>query len=212
MVKRILITSGPTRAPLDAVRFISNRSTGRFGTLLAKEALRHGASVTMICGAGSETPTPHRRLRLIPIETNRDVERALRQELTRRHYFAVIHAMALLDFAPVRVRRGKVASRGGAWLVRLRPTEKIVSKIKRWLPGSFLVGFKLEGGVSEKKLLQKGRRLLRESRADLVVANQLRPGGDERHAGYLLTAEGRSAGRIVGKSRLAAKIISLIPK
>src|SRR3989338_9574389 len=61
--KRILITSGPTRMPLDAMRFISNRSTWRFGTLLAKEALKRGAKVTFIYGVGSQTPKapPKRR-------------------------------------------------------------------------------------------------------------------------------------------------------
>ena len=104
---KILITSGPTRAPLDAMRFISNRSTGRFGTLLADAALKKGFQVTFVHGMGSQTPKLHKNLRLISVETNRDVARVLRRELTAKHYDAVIHAMAVLDFQPARFKNIK---------------------------------------------------------------------------------------------------------
>ena len=201
---RILITSGPTRAPLDAVRFLSSRSTGRFGTLLAREALRRGVRVTLIHGRGSETPPPHPGLRKVEIETNRDLATTLKRELTGRRYDAVIHAMAVLDFQPVKVRRGKVGSRKGTWVVRLVPTRKIIHQIRRWAPQTFLVGFKLE--VRKKNLFRNARHLLRKSHADLVVANQLGEGTDRWHAGYLIDHR-RGVSRVVGKSSLAKEII-----
>lgn len=209
--KRILITSGPTQAPLDAVRFLSNRSTGRFGTLLAEEALRRQAQVTMVYGRGSETPSPHHRLRLIPVETHAEVTQVLRKELVRFHYDAMIHSMAVLDFRPERIRAGKTGSREGGWVIRLVPTEKIILKIKRWAPDLFLVGFKLEVGRSFQKLVGRGRRLLKESGADLVIANQLTAGDDSRHAGYLVNTEGKVIKKVVGKRRLAKAIIRSIP-
>lgn len=208
--KRILITSGPTRAPLDAVRFISNRSTGRFGTLLAEEALRRGFKVTVLHGTGSETPAPRPRLRLIEAMTNRDVERVLRRELTRFRYDAVIHAMAVLDFEPVRARTGKVESRGGNWTIRLKKSSKIINRIKRWSRRSFLVGFKLEVGGSTKELIARGRRLLRESRADLVVANQLGGGSDTRHVGYLIDSSGPLVKKVTGKGGLVREIVRTV--
>ena len=208
--RTILITSGPTRARLDAVRFLSNRSTGRFGTLLASEALHRGAQVTLIYGIGSETPPPHRRLRLVPVETNRDLERALRTELRDRRFDAVIHAMAVLDFQPSGLRRGKVGSRSGAWTVRFEKAPKIIPRIKRWAPNTFLVGFKLEVAVGERRLLARARRLLKESRADVVVANQLSEGEDREHPGYLMNARGRVVTKAIGKRPLARAIVALV--
>ena len=73
--KKIIITSGPTRVSLDAVRFLSNVSTGHFGSLLAKEALKQGAIVTFIYGKGSVLPKSHPRLKILPIETNEDLKK-----------------------------------------------------------------------------------------------------------------------------------------
>lgn len=204
---RILITSGPTRASLDAVRVLTNRSTGRFGTLLANEALRCGARVTMVYGLDSQTPIAHRHLRLIRVETNEDLEKVLKRELLKRRYDVVIHAMAVLDFVPKKVYCGKVPSRGGDWTLQLKPRKKIISKIKKWAPKVFLVGFKLEVGVSKGLLIRRGLGLLRESRADLVVANQLCAGGDDRHAGYLIDRQGKVVAKSRGKRSLSREII-----
>jgi len=205
--KKILITSGPTRAPLDAIRFLSNSSSGRFGTLLAREALLRGAEVTFVYGRGSEFPRSHPRLKLVPIETHRDLVRRLRSTLGQVHYDAIIHAMAVLDFEPASIRKGKVGSQVGEWRVRLVPTSKIIPKIRQWAPEAFLVGFKLEVGLTRTSLLQRARRLLRESGADLVVANQLGSGDDERHLGYLLDHQGRLILKVRGKKGLSREII-----
>ncbi|MBI5298942.1 MAG: hypothetical protein HY877_01410 [Deltaproteobacteria bacterium] len=210
-MKKILITSGPTRMSLDAMRFISNRSTGRFGTLMAEEALKKGARVTFIYGVGSETPKPHPRLKLIEIETNRDVADALKREL-RHHYNVCIHAMAVLDFQPVLVRKGKTKTKNGIWNLCLVPTPKIINQIKKWSPKILLVGFKLEVGVSQSTLLKSARNLLRQTKADLVLANQLTEGKDANHPGYLLDSEGSILARARGKQNLARLIIKVIKK
>lgn len=210
MSKRILVTSGPTRAALDDVRFLTNRSTGRFGTLLAREALKRGCRVTFVYGIGSEIPPRHHRLQTISIETNEDLKAVLRHELKNRRYDAVIHAMAVLDFRPEKIGKGKRSSRAGRWSVTFVPTPKIISRIKKWSPDVFLVGFKLESGLLVPRLIRRGRMLLRDSGADLVVANQLPQGDDERHTGHLLL-KGRSDSRkVTGKKQLAQKIISHI--
>ncbi len=177
--------------------------------LVASEALRRGARVTMIYGVGSETPAPHPRLRLTPVETNRDLERALRGHLVARRFDAVIHAMAVLDFRPRTLRRGKVGSRGGAWVVRLEKAPKIIRKIKRWAPRIRLIGFKLEVGASERRLLERARRLLRESSADVVAANQLSEGEDREHPAYLVNAAGRVLKKVIGKRALARAVVDL---
>src|SRR5207302_4592494 len=75
--RRILVTSGPTRAPLDAVRFFTNKSTGRLGALIAEAAVQGGADVTFVYGRGSETPAARGgqrdHLRLVPVDTVDDL-------------------------------------------------------------------------------------------------------------------------------------------
>ncbi|OGQ05187.1 MAG: hypothetical protein A3F82_01825 [Deltaproteobacteria bacterium RIFCSPLOWO2_12_FULL_44_12] len=202
--------------PLDAMRFISNRSTGRFGTLLAKEALKRGAKVTFIYGVGSQTPkAPPKgvgRLLCIPVETNQKVASTLRSLLLHSRYDVVIHAMAVLDFQPSGVKKIKTKTKRGVWSLKLVPTPKIINQIKKWSPKTFLVGFKLEVGVSQKELLRRARRLLRQTKADLVLANQLTEGDDNKHRGFLLNRAGNILYMGRGKKRLANLIINEVEK
>lgn len=209
--KRILITSGPTLAPLDAVRYLTNISTGRFGCLLATEALRRKAKVTFVYGKGSQHPSSP-SVRGIEVITNWDVERVLRRELDRGHYDVVIHAMAVLDFEPVSVQKTKTTSRKGGWTIHLKPAPKIIAQIKKWSPRSLLVGFKLEAGVKRAELLLRARRLLKESQADFVLANQLTEGDDRKHTGWLLDRRGEVVAKAKGKISLARLIFSALEK
>src|SRR3989454_9841839 len=83
--KRVLVTSGPTRTPLVAVRYITNKATGRLGSLIAEEVIRRGAHVTFVYGRGSQTPVLRgprvNHLQLVPIETVEDLIAVFKQEL-----------------------------------------------------------------------------------------------------------------------------------
>ena len=111
--KKLLITSGPTRAPLDAVRYITNKATGRLGAFIAEEAIARGAHVTFVYGRPSQVPVvrghPHDHLTLIAVETIDDLISVFRSEIPKG-YDAVIHPMAVLDFQPDVVRSEKTAS------------------------------------------------------------------------------------------------------
>src|SRR3989475_11662448 len=111
--KKLLITSGPTRTPLDAVRYITNKATGRLGALIAEEVIRRGALVTFIYGRGSQTPGLRGprldHLQLVPIETVDGLISVFTQELPRR-YAALIPPMAALDFKTDDVRSSKTGS------------------------------------------------------------------------------------------------------
>ncbi|MBI4124944.1 MAG: hypothetical protein HY466_03305, partial [Deltaproteobacteria bacterium] len=162
-----------------------------------------------IYGKGSERLQTDRCLEAV---THADVEKILKRELKRGRYDVVIHAMAVLDFAPAVVRKTKTASRGGGWTLRLKPSPKIIAKIKKWAPDVLLVGFKLEAGVTQTELLQRARRLLKESRADFVLANQLTEGDDAKHNGWLLDKMGKVIGKARGKKPLAKLIFSALEK
>ena len=163
---RLLVTAGPTREPIDAVRFISNYSTGYLGALLAGAALRRGHQVTVICGPITEAMP--RRARCVRIATAAELASAVRREAPGAD--AIIMAAAVADFRPAKLARGKLVRRG---LVRLRlePTPDVIGGLRR-RAGQVVAGFALETGQP----LKRAARKLREKRLDLIVAQQAASG------------------------------------
>lgn len=208
--KKVLITSGPTRAPLDAVRYITNKATGRLGALIAEEAIQCGAHVTFVYGRPSQVPVvrghPHDHLTLIAVETIDDLVAVFRQELPRG-YDAVIHPMAVLDFQPDIVREEKTGSAVREWVIRLVPTPKVIGLVKDLAPQTYLVGFKLEVGKQPEELRAIAHEFLTNTRADLVVANDLRDIEEGRHRGYLIAPDGTVVQTVDGKEAIARAVI-----
>ena len=162
---RVLITAGPTREPLDPVRFISNYSTGYMGARLAGEALRRGHRVTIIRGPASE-PMP-KTARVIAVERAREMARALRREAPRAD--AIIMAAAVADYTPVRLVRSKI-KRAGRKTLRLRATPDLIGRLPR-RKGQLVAGFALE----TDRAIPRARAKLREKRLDLIVAQRVPP-------------------------------------
>ena len=216
--KRLLITSGPTRAKIDAVRYISNRSSGLLGCRIAVEALGSGARVTLV--AGPESAVPQRedlpdaewgRLRVVPIETVFELLQVLQKELTAsERYDAVVHAMAVLDYVPQHTEPEKVPSGKESWTLRLVRTPKVIRQIKVWSPRSLLVGFKLEAGKDDEALRDSALALRRLSRADLVVANDLSRIRDETHPALIIGTGGAVLARPQTKTEIASQLCRLI--
>ena len=215
---RVLITSGPTRANLDAVRFLSNRSSGRLGCQIAVEALESGAHVTLVAGPESVVPRQAdlepeawQRLRIVSVETVEDLLRVLKSELTSAPgYDAVVHAMAVLDYVPEEASERKVPSGKEEWTLRLTRTPKVIQRIKEWSPEVVLVGFKLEVDRSESELLAAGRESLRKNRADLVVANDLTRIRDEVHPALIIGRDGEILDRPGTKSEIARSLCQIL--
>jgi len=116
----------------------------------------------------------------------------LQEELTRpERYDAVAHAMAVLDYVPRREQSGKVPSDRETWTLRLARTPKIIRRIKVWSPRTYLVGFKLEVDRSDERLREIGTAFLRDTRADIVVANDLARIRDEEHPALIVGRGGR---------------------
>ena len=211
--RRILVTSGPTRAPLDAVRFFTNKSTGRLGSLLAEAAVQSGAEVTFVYGRGSETPAvrggQRDHLRLLPIDTVDDLIAVFKQELPTG-FDAVVHAMAVLDFAPAEVREEKTSSDLSEWIVRLIPTPKAARLVKDLAPKTFFVGFKLEVGKRQADLIEIAQVWRSHNRADIVVANDLRDIERGTHIGYIVGTDGTVEGIAEGKEAIARTLVDLL--
>lgn len=212
--RRILITSGPTRAPLDAVRFLTNKATGRLGSLIAEGALEAGAAVTFVYGRGSVIPTVRGgrvdHLRLLPIDTVEDLIVIFQHELRQHRYDAVIHAMAVLDFAPAQARHEKVTSNTDEWVIHLVPTPKAAALVRDLAPRVFFIGFKLEVGKQQAELVAIARDWAGRNRADLVVANDLRDIERGVHIGYLVSPEGAVEAVAEGKENIARTLVDVL--
>ncbi len=192
--KKILITSGPTRANIDDVRFLSNRSSGRLGTCIANELLSKGAAITLIAGPGSITPSPNslpgdtgKKLEVMKIETVSELLSVLQAELENEEsYDAVIHAMAVLDYEPAEIVQEKVKSGKETWTLHLKKTSKVIDHIKTWAPETLLIGFKLESNASEEYLIDSALYLMEKTHAALVVANDLKKITENVHPALLI--------------------------
>ena len=207
---RLLVTAGPTWTPLDAVRHLSNFSSGATGLHLARTAAAAGAAVTLLHGPGRARPTlaDRAQVRVAEFVTFEDLLQLVRDEIGDG-YDAMLHTAAVADYQPVSVRSEKAPSGQKEWLIRLAPTLKIVDEVKPLDPKVFLVKFKLEVGKTVEELLQIGRQSRARSNADLLVANDLRMMTPDRHPAWILDADGVVA-EVKTREELGSELIRLI--
>lgn len=191
--KQVLVTAGPTREYIDPVRIITNRSSGKMGIALAQEALRRGAQTTLILGPSPIEPP--KGLKVVRVETTQQLYDATAEELKATPYDLVVAAGAPVDFTPEHTVPTKIPSGRRPLQLRLKPTPKIIGLVKRLRSQAFLIGFKAEHNVPMKTLLARGRSLMREARADVVVVNDVGKVGvgfeAEENEVYVLDAQGR---------------------
>ncbi len=206
--KTVLVTAGPTRARIDAVRYVTNTSTGRLGAAVAEEALIHGAHVAYVHGPGAALPSTRfpERLRTIGITWVSDLFGPARSEFEHGSFDVIIHAMAVLDYAPSTPPDAKTPSGADRWEITLEPTPKLLPLLRDWHPRSLIVGFKLGWSLSEEELLRSARRLLEANRLQLVVANDLSLIGPEEHPALILSSEGVVA-RVSTKRELSRVLV-----
>jgi phosphopantothenoylcysteine decarboxylase / phosphopantothenate---cysteine ligase len=162
--KTVLVTAGGTREPLDSVRFVGNRSSGRMGVALAEEARKRGAEVTLLA-ANLAVPAPE-GIEVVETPTAADLAREAK---ARAGADVVLMAAAVADFAPEPVV-GKRPKSGDDWQLTLHPTEDILRALGDTKNGSVLVGFGAEKG---EEGLERKRRMLAEKQLDLVVFNDV---------------------------------------
>ena len=194
--KEIFVTSGSTRAYLDAMLYLSNRSSGCLGSEIACECLRRGAYVSYFHGQESIIPTQLQkdekpalseeevsRLDLIEIETVNQLAGAIERELKEGYYDVAIHAMAVMDYVPdlSSVLVGSTRKERTEWDLKLVPTPSIAEMIKRVSPESLLVGFSAAVNIQPEKLSAEARAYMEQIGAEIVVASDL---AHIKQAGY----------------------------
>lgn len=171
--KRVLVTAGPTREPVDPVRVLSNRSSGRMGFAIGAAAWRRGADVVLVAGPGSiDPPTgPH----LIPVETAEEMAVAVAQEVSGAD--VLLMAAAVADFRPSAPAHEKIRRTSGLEHIPLEPAPDILRRTRELRSGQCIsVGFALETGDG----LESARRKLQEKSLDLIVLNR----ADEESSGF----------------------------
>jgi phosphopantothenoylcysteine decarboxylase/phosphopantothenate--cysteine ligase len=161
----VLVTAGPTREPLDAVRFLSNYSSGKMGYALAEEAKERGARVTLISG-----PTklePPQGVNLISVQTAEEMFNAVKENFAAAD--VVIKAAAVADFRPRWVTSGKIKKESADLLLELERTPDILAYLGQNKSNQILVGFAAE----TEDLLVNAREKLARKNLDMIVANDL---------------------------------------
>jgi phosphopantothenoylcysteine decarboxylase/phosphopantothenate--cysteine ligase len=194
--RRVLVTAGPTREPLDPVRYVSNHSSGKMGVAIAAAAWRRGAEVMLVAGP-LQVPVPA-GIAATSVETTEQMAAAVGAELARAD--VLVMAAAPADFRAGTVAGQKIKRTDGALSLALEPTPDILASTRdRRRPGSIAVGFALE----TTDTLANARRKLEAKSLDLVVLND----ATEPGAGF-----GVDTNRVTLVSRDAEDRLPLMPK
>jgi phosphopantothenoylcysteine decarboxylase/phosphopantothenate--cysteine ligase len=205
----VLVTAGGTREPIDPVRFIGNRSSGRMGIALATAAMKRGAEVTLIA-ANVALPAPA-GVRRIDVETAAQLAAAAEEEFGATH--VLLMAAAPADFRAAQPAAGKL-QRSGPLDLSLEPTEDILASLAaKRSSGQTIVGFAAEHGG---EAVERARGKLRRKGADLIVLNDVSDPeiGFEsaRNAVTLIAAEGETEVPIDSKDAIAEAILGEVDR
>jgi phosphopantothenoylcysteine decarboxylase/phosphopantothenate--cysteine ligase len=202
--RRVLVSAGGTREPLDGVRFVGNRSSGRMGVALAEEARRRGASVTLLA-ANLAVPAPT-GVDVVPTPTAEDL---LREALAHADADLVLMAAAVADYRPAGATAAKRPKSDEPWTVELEPTEDVVGTLAaRRENGQVIVAFGAEHG---REGLERKRAMLADKGVDLVVYNDVSRtdigfDSDENEV-TLISRAGEKRVAKAPKSRIAAAVL-----
>jgi phosphopantothenoylcysteine decarboxylase/phosphopantothenate--cysteine ligase len=202
--KRVLVSAGGTREPLDAVRFVGNRSSGRMGVALAEEARRRGADVTLLA-ANLAVPAPTG----VEVVETPTADALLRGALAHADADLVLMSAAVADYRPAEATRTKRPKDAEPWTISLEPTEDVVKTLAaRRENGQVIVAFGAEQGGEG---LERKRAMLADKNVDLVVYNDVARtdiGFDSNdNEVVLITREGEKRVAKAPKSRIAAAVL-----
>ena len=203
--KRVAITLGANRAPIDSVRGIHNTSTGRTGWAMAEHLYRMGHEV--ICISGYTSTSPSFRLPDVRTETSPGGMLSTTIELAKSNSKpdAWIHCAAILDYIP-EFTPGKKPSGEGPWKIQLHPGPKHLAELSPYVNGSKQIGFKLEVVASEEQLNDSALSLIQRYDLDAVVANLLSEvEGESEIRCRIITPDGNSI-EIENQTRLCEHV------
>lgn len=207
--KKILVTAGATREKIDPVRFISNRSTGKMGYAIARNAMLRGAEVTLVSGETTQSPVPF--VKMVQVESAQDMFDAVSNRAPDMDI--IIKAAAVADYRPAQVSTEKIKKKEGEMTIPLERTTDILG----WLgshrkEGQFLCGFSME----TQNMIENSRAKLEKKHVDMIVANNLK----EKGAGFgtdtnivtMITADSMQELPVMSKDEVAKNLLDCIIK
>jgi phosphopantothenoylcysteine synthetase/decarboxylase len=178
-----IVTAGPTFEPLDAVRRLTNFSTGRLGTELANFLAAQGHEVTLMIGESATYPGEKKAAKVQVFSTTADLRTQLKA-LAGKKVGAILHAAAVSDFGFGKMftrnsagslrqlkASNKISTRSGNFLVELVPTPKIIAELRGWFPEAVLCGWKFEANGGRADALRAAKKQMADCATDLCVAN-----------------------------------------
>ncbi|MGD0165804.1 MAG: bifunctional phosphopantothenoylcysteine decarboxylase/phosphopantothenate--cysteine ligase CoaBC [Gaiellaceae bacterium] len=204
----VLVSAGGTREPLDSVRFLGNRSSGRMGVALAAEAARRGAKVTLVA-ANLAVPAPA-RVEVIEVKTAAELAEAV----FAREADVVLMTAAVADYRPAAPERSKRHKDESAWTVELEPTTDVLLELAaRKREGQLLIGFAADEGDPG---LERAREKLAAKKVDLIVFNDISRadiGFDaEQNEAVLISGSGERKLVKAPKSEIASAILDEVER
>jgi len=204
--KKVLIIGGSTAQPVDEMRVITNRSSGKTAIALAVEAFRKGADIELWYGS-SPTPIPEWIERYDRFTTIDELVSLVRE--ANFDHDVIIICAAISDYSPEK-QEGKIASGMEELTLTMTPTPKIIEMIRARAGDTLLVGFKAETGIGEEVLVQRADERMRQIGCELMVANLLEDVGEEITRAFVLDDTG-DVGEVSGsRAEVASSLLDVI--
>ncbi len=202
--RHVVVSAGPTQEPIDPVRFISNRSSGKFGYAIAAAARRAGADVTLVSGPVSLEPPVG--VALVPVRSAAEMRDAVLASLPQAD--AVVMAAAVADYRVAKSSSDKIKKTGGGLELRLAENPDILTEVvRRRRDRTLVVGFKAESGDA----VAAAEKMLRAKGGDLVVANDVEVGfgGDETEIA-IVSPDGVERLPRMSKDQAAERLVAIV--
>ena len=199
----ILVTGGTTPVPIDNVRRLTNRFTGRLGGYIAEELYLRGAKVKLICGQGGYIPPEYLPYR--GIHTYSEYKTAVIAELESSNYKYGIFSAAVADYEPDKVFPGKIPSGGALQTINLVPTAKVIAEVRDKFPDLYMVTFKYQENIDHEQLMTIANARLQQG-YQMVVANRGEETGEKGEQVAYLVTKNRQEEKVTGKQQIAKAI------
>lgn len=202
--KRILVIGGPTSEPIDDIRVITNISSGKTAVSLARNAFFRGGDIDIWYGPG-KIDVPN-YVNKISFNSIKDIEKLLQKKNLKDFDYIFICA-ALSDYIPVK-KKGKIPSGKKDFNIKLKPTKKIINRVRALSPESKIIGFKAE--EKETHIKQKSLNLLKQNNLDYVIGNKITGFGKNTNKIWVINKEGKIFSKKGNKEKLASYILDKV--
>lgn len=201
--KNILIIGGATAEPIDDIRILTNRSSGRTAVTLANSAFERGANVELWYGYAKEDVSSY--ISIKDFETVEDLLNLLKNNNLK--YEVIIVCAAIADYLPKK-QKGKILSGKNKLDLKLSPAPKVIRKIRSIAPKAKIIAFKVE--ETEDNLKEKAYQFLKKNQLDLVIANTISAFGKDENEILIINKRGKSIHKKGKKEELANHILDII--